>query len=358
VVYGGAHLFKASTIPKLGELARRAATEYDLAEAYGLDVEIAARVAEKLDREPVEDFRIDFEDGFGVRADDEEDETAVFAARELANATLPRQIGIRIKNGPRGLRTLKLFLENCASIPANFVVTLPKIANHWEVEALVGALRDYPAIGIELMVETPQAIFHLPELVTAAKGHCRAAHLGAYDYLASLGIAAQELHHPACDFARHMMQTQLAGTGVHLADGATNLLPLPVHRGENLTDEQKQENRATVRAAWKMHYDNVARSLYNGFYQGWDIHPAQIPPRFAAVFVFFAKGLPAAIARLKSFVAATAQASQVKGMFDDAATARGLVNYFRRAHACGLALDTDPLVRDLESLLKIDPGDH
>jgi hypothetical protein len=150
-----------------------------------------------------------------------------------------------------------------------------------------------------------------------------------------------------------MMQTQLAGTGIHLADGATNLLPLPPHRGADLTDAQKQENRASVHAAWKMHYDNVSRSLYNGFYQGWDIHPGQIPPRFAATYVFFAKGLPAATARLKSFVAATAQASHVKGMFDDAATARGLVNYFRRAHSCGLALDTDPMVRDLEKLLGI-----
>jgi citrate lyase beta subunit len=165
--------------------------------------------------------------------------------------------------------------------------------------------------------------------------------LGAYDYLASLGIAAQDLHHPACEFARHMMQTQLAGTGVWLADGATNLLPLT-----------KTGDRGVVHRAWKLHYDNVRRSLYNGFYQSWDLHPAQIPARYAAAIGFFSEGLPQATDRLRTFVAAAAKTSQVEGMFDDRATARGLVNYFQRAMAVGLAEEELGLVDELERLLR------
>ncbi len=347
VVYGGANLFKAKTCTKLGELARRAAVDFDLAEALGVSDEIATLITQKLDQEPIEDFRIDFEDGFGIRSDEEEDAAAVDAAHEMEGATLPRHFGIRIKSGPRGMRTLAIFLENASKLPPNFVVTLPKISTVHEVATLAHALQPDPQIRMEIMVETPQAIFQLPQMIAAGEGRIVAAHLGAYDYLASLGIAAQDLRHPACDFARNMMQTALAGTGVWLSDGATNLLPLT-----------KTQDRTLVHAAWKLHYDNVSRALYNGFYQGWDLHPAQIPARLAAIFVFFNKGLVQATERLRSFVAAAAKASEVRGMFDDAATGRGLVNYFRRVHACGLALDTVPLLRDLEGLLKIDTSNH
>jgi citrate lyase beta subunit len=347
VVYGGAHLFKAGTCEKLGELARRAVADYDLPTALELPSEIASLVFQKLEREPIEDFRIDFEDGFGVRSDDEEDTTAANVARDSVRGTLPRQFGIRIKPGERGLRTLRLFLENCSTLPKHFVVTLPKVTSAWEITALVSALKHHRDIGIEIMVETPQAIFQLPQLIEVGEGHIVAAHFGAYDYLASLGIAAQDLSHPTCDFARHMMQTALAASGVWLADGATNLLPL-----------MKTHDRALVHSAWKMHYDNVRRSHYHGFYQSWDLHPAQIPARLAAVFTFFKEGLTQAEERLRSFVAATAKASEVKGMFDDAATARGLVNYFRRAHACGLSPDTVPVLAQLEKLLKIDARNH
>ncbi len=342
VAYGGAHLFKASTCKKLGELARKAAAAYDLQAALGLSDEVAARVSEKLDREPVEDFRIDFEDGFGIRPDAEEDAAAINAAREIKTATLPRQCGIRVKAGPRGFRTLHLFLDNVGgSLPENFVVTLPKVASVSDVTALVEVLP--PQIGVELMVETPQAVLHLRELVDACEGRCVGAHFGAYDYLASLGIAQQDLLHPACDFARSHMLLQLAGTGVWLSDGATNVLPL---KGSN------------VQEAWKLHYHNTRRALYNGFYQGWDLHPAQIPARYAAVFSFFDEGMEAASARLRNFVAMAAQATHVGGVFDDAATGRVLLNYFRRALACGLAADLLPLVEDLEALLKFDAGNH
>jgi citrate lyase beta subunit len=177
------------------------------------------------------------------------------------------------------------------------------------------------------MIETPQAIFILPELLEAAQGKCVAAHFGAYDYTSSLGIAAghQDLRHPACDFARSMMLASLAGSGVWLADGATNILPIPpeVHRG------------------WQLHYANVRHALHNGFYQGWDLHPAQIPARLAAVYAFFLAGLDEASSRLRNFMDKAAQATRVGAIFDDAATGRGLLHYFQRAAHCGAIPESD-----------------
>jgi citrate lyase beta subunit len=336
VVYGGAHLFNAGTCTKLGELARKAAAENDLQAALNLPAEVAERVSAKLQCEPVEDFRIDFEDGFGIRPDSEEDSTALRAAGEFQSAALPRQCGIRVKAGGRGGRTLRLFLDNCGVLPANFVVTLPKISAPSEVSTLVKALQDRPEIGIEIMIETPEAVRQMRDFVDAAEGRCIAAHFGAYDYLASLGIAAQDLLHPACDFARAQILVQLAGTGIWLSDGATNVLPL---RGSNIP------------AAWQLHYNNTRRALYNGFYQGWDLHPAQIPARLAAVFSFFHDGMEAASARLRNFVTAAAQATHLGGIFDDAATGQGLLNYFLRARACGALTESDLPIEELAKLL-------
>jgi citrate lyase beta subunit len=248
---------------------------------------------------------------------------------------VPQFFGIRIKplNGAsreRGLRTLDLFMRAIGRrVPHNFIVTLPKIETAGEVRTLVRALEPWPEIRVELMVETPQALRSLPQLIEAAQGRSLAAHFGAYDYCASLGItsARQDLRHPACDFARFTIQMQLAGTGIWLSDGATNLLPMG--------------DRAAVHRGWKLHYDNVRYALENGFYQGWDLHPAQLPARFAAVFGFFLEGLPAASQRLKNFVAQSARATQAGGVFDDAATVRGLVNFFERAVSCGAIPECD-----------------
>ncbi|MEP6963536.1 MAG: phosphoenolpyruvate kinase, partial [Acidobacteriota bacterium] len=153
VVYGGAHLFKANTCTKLGELARKSLAEYApdahvLGAALGLSPELAApvyaRVSEKLTREAVEDFRIDFEDGFGVRSDEEEDAAARASAVEFSRAKdLPELSGIRVKAitpelGDRALRTLRIFLENCGPLPQRFVVTLPKISEAAQVASLAG----------------------------------------------------------------------------------------------------------------------------------------------------------------------------------------------------------------------------
>ena len=360
-VYGGAHLFKADTAAKLGATALRVMNEHApdagaLAAAAGIPPALAervyARVKDKLTREPVEDFRLDFEDGYGNRPDAEEDGHARSAAAEVAagatGGTLPPFIGIRIKNlgdelRERALRTAHLFIDallqqTSGTLPSNFVVTLPKITAASQVHALAEAFDRLEAshhlppgaLRMELMVETPYSIFDdrgavaLPMLVREGHGRVTGAHFGTYDYTASLGITAayQHMRHPVCDFARGVMQVALAGTDVWLSDGATNVLPVG-------------NDRAVVHRAWKLHYDDIRHSLENAFYQGWDLHPAQLVTRYAAVYAFFLESLDAASERLRNFIARAAQATLVGEVFDDAATGQGLLNFFLRALNCG-----------------------
>ncbi len=408
-VYGGAQIFKADTARKLGATALQSLTEYaptfvEFARALQLvdttrlpktsaqvsvfEKKLAKnpdtlrrlhpsawianaiyrRVIKKLQDEPVEDFRIDFEDGYGNRPDAEEDGHAESTAREVARGmaerTLPPFIGIRLKPFTeelkhRSIRTLDMFLTTLAQstggrLPSNFVVTLPKVVQPEQVHALVelfDAIERQTGIAsgslkMELMVETPQSIinskgaFALPGLVAAARGRCVAAHFGVYDYTASCGITAeyQTMVHPACDFARHVMKVSLAGTGVWISDGATNVMPVGHHRaikgGKSLTASQKRENREVVHRAWKLGFDHINHSLMNGFYQGWDLHPAQLPIRYAAVYRFFLQGLDSASLRLKTFVEKAAQATLIGDVFDDAATGQGLLNFFLRGMSC------------------------
>jgi citrate lyase beta subunit len=385
-VYGGAQLFRADSTVKLGQVARRALADYapdagSLAEAAGyaggeFAARVYARVVEKLEREPVEDFRIDFEDGYGNRPDAEEDGHAESVAREvargLAEGTLPPFLGIRVKTlseelRGRSIRTLDLFLTTLVqatggNLPPGFVVTLPKVALPEQVAFLTTALGALErrlglaagSLRFEIMVEVPQAIIGaegrcmLPELVAAGEGRITAAHFGTYDYTAGVGITAahQHMRHAACDYAKHVMQVSLAGTGVWLSDGSTTVMPVPVHRpaaGETLSEAQRAENRASVHRAWRLHYDDVRHSLVNGFYQGWDLHPAQIPTRYAAVFAFFLESVESAGARLKNFVEKAAQATLVGDVFDDAATGQGLLNYFLRGINCGALTEQEAL---------------
>ena len=112
-----------------------------------------------------------------------------------------------------------------------------------------------------------------------------------------------------------------------------------------LTDEQHAENVASVHAAWKLHFDDVRHSLAGGFYQGWDLHPAQLVSRYAAVYSFFLEGIDAAGVRLKNFVGKAAQATLVGDVFDDAATGSGTAqllparHQLRRDHRGGSADD-------------------
>ena len=412
-VYGGAQLYKAETTERLGELSLASFEAYardaielatgvgflspaalfgldsvTLAERYQADPAelrrvspkgwlaqtVYERVKAKLAREAVEDFRIDFEDGFGARPDAEEDETAQRAATELARAMkesrTPPFIGIRIKSFGeewklRGARTLEIFLdtlltETSGSLPENFVVTLPKVNIPEQPRTLVRLLeileaRHHLAPGalrFELMVETTQALIGpdgycpLPALLAAGEGRCIGAHLGTYDFTASCNITAayQMMDHPMCDLAKGLMLLSYAGTGVFLSDGATNVMPVAPHRGKQLSSEQLAENRAAVYGAWQLAHRHIRHSLEGGYYQGWDLHPAQLPVRYATCYAFFLEGLESAGERLKNFIDKAAQATLVGEVFDDAATGQGLLNYFLRALNCG-AIDLGDVER-------------
>jgi citrate lyase beta subunit len=414
-VYGGAHLFRADTAKRLGQVAERALAENAsdfvvFARAIGLPFSeelpdvldyatglkhrlehepeavraenkaawlahtIYTRVQDKLKREPVEDFRIDFEDGYGNRPDAEEDGHAESAANEVAKGmeagTLPPFIGIRIKPfneelRARSYRTLDIFTTTLAAktggrLPDNFVITLPKITSAEQVVALADIFdlleKETGLAGgslkMEMMIETTQSIINaegrinLALLLRAARGRCIAAHFGTYDYTASCSITAAHQHmmHPACDFAKHMMQVSFSGTGIWLSDGATNIMPVGPHRatgGAPLTQDQIEENRAVVHRAWKLHFDHIQHSLIGGFYQGWDLHPGQLPIRYAAMYSFFLQSLEAASERLRNFVEKAAKATLIGDVFDDAATGQGLLNYFLRAVNSGAVTEEE-----------------
>jgi citrate lyase beta subunit len=386
-VYGGAQLFRADAAPKLGAVAQRTLERYAPDPAVFSDVlGVAAahaelvhrRVRERLAQQAVEDFRIDFEDGYGNRPDAEEDGHAHTAAREVAagmrDAVLPPYIGIRIKPVTpelrgRAIRTLDIFLTTLVratggALPANFVVTLPKVTAPAQAaffaavldaaERALGLARD--TLRFEVMVETPQIVLGadgrcpLPLVLDAAQGRVIAAHFGTYDYTAACGITAaeQRMRHPVCDHARHVMQVAFAGTGVWLSDGSTAVLPVPPQRaagGAALSEAQQHENRDVVQRAWKLHYDDVQDSLMRGFYQGWDLHPAQLVTRYAALYDFFLRGLDPAGERLRNFLEKAAQATLLGEMFDDAATGQGLLNYFLRAINAGAVTEEETLAR-------------
>jgi hypothetical protein len=383
-VYGGAHLFTADTPRKLGVLALRSLDDYAPdASSFASALRLAPspsfhrvyeRVRQKLVHGAVEDLRVDFEDGYGVRPDHEEDDHCLSVAREFARGmrkeTLPPFVGFRVKSlsndtAVRSLRTLDLLLtalarETGGTVPNHFVVTLPKVVIPEQVSALVGTLDvletslgiPLGTIGIELMVEATQALVSargevtLAALLDAAKGRCRGAHFGAYDYTAGVDVAAaeQSLTHPWCDHARHVMQLAFARTGVRLSDGATNELPVAPHKHPT-TEMQRDENRASVHHAWAVAYTNVQRALTQGFYQGWDLHPAQFPSRYAAVYNFFDMAREATAKRLRNFVTQAARATLVGTHFDDAATGQGLVNFFLRAVDAG-ALTEEEAAQD------------
>lgn len=313
----------------------------------GYTQQLAQLVEDKLHREPIEDLRLDFEDGYGRRSDAEEDEHAVRAAKYVAQSiqdqTAPPFIGVRFKSlesdvRVRGLRTLELYLstliEHCGELPDSTVLTLPKVTTVDQIKAMndaASALESglgLPAESIryEVQVETPQLIVNhigsaeIAPVLHAGQGRITSLHYGTYDYSASLGIAAafQAMDHPAADFAKNVILTAVAGTGVHFSDGSTNILPVG-------TDED-------VRAAWQLHARLVGRHLRRGIYQGWDLHPAQLPTRFLATFDFFNRSLESAIQRLEGYVRA-----ETGGVMDEPATAKALARYILRSTACGAA---------------------
>ncbi|GAA4541246.1 DUF6986 family protein [Pseudonocardia xishanensis] len=350
-VYVPADRFDRHTAAAWGERAQETFDAYasDLTAIWGAPADLRDRVRDKLAAEPIEDLRIDFEDGYGLRPEAEERAEVVRAAAELhaaiAAGTAPPFSGIRFRSfeaatRARGVRTLVGFIEQLCllgGIPAGFVVTLPKVTATAQVTGLVAALESLEAecgipagtLRFEIQVETPQSVLALdgtsplPGMIAAGGGRCTGLHYGTYDYSASLGVAAeyQSMEHPVADHAKAVMQVAAAGTGVRLSDGSTNVMPV------GGPDE--------VRAAWALHGRLVRRSLERGFYQGWDLHPAQLPSRFAAVFTFFRGSAESAARRLRNY-----RERADSGFMDEPATAVALAGFLLRGVDCG-ALDGD-----------------
>lgn len=361
-LYGGAHLYRFDATRKLGALALRSLDEAIAASGglEGLTPWLAAvpehireqaldRTRRKLGVEPIEDQRIDFEDGFGPRASAEEDAEAIRTAREVARGqaegTLPPFLGIRIRSfaGPtkaRALRTLRVFFEtldaSCSvSQLLRLIVTLPKVEHADEAHALAREVTAIPGAAearLELMIESPRALMDetgrcpLPDFIRALGENAFALHLGAYDLTSELGVPApaQRLSHPACEQARFLMQCA-AGDRIHVVDGATTWLPL---RTPELGIE-------AVKHGWKEHGDNVRSALASGIYQGWDLHPAQLPIRYIAFYTYFLEARDAMAARLRRFLESSAKATRVGAAFDDAATGLALLAFFRRGWLAG-----------------------
>ncbi|HET7196279.1 MAG TPA: aldolase [Nocardioides sp.] len=314
------------------------------------DEDLVGRVLAKLEREPIEDLRIDFEDGYGARSDDEEDETvretAAVVARWVKDGAAPPFHGIRFKSlepatRSRGLRTLALFVEGLVgdgALPDGFVVTLPKVTSVDQVEAMTVAAewleKDLSlrsgSLRFELQIETPQAVVgsdgtvQVARMIHASAGRCLGLHYGTYDYSADLGIAPaqQSLEHPAADHAKAVMQAAVAGTGVRLSDGSTNVLPVG--------------DADAMRDAWANHRRLVRRSLERGLYQGWDLHPAQLPTRYAATFEFFRSGLEPAVERLRAYGKVESTSIQ-----DEPATVRAMAAFLLRGLDCGALADAE-----------------
>ncbi len=412
VLYGGADRFKAGTTRKLGRIAlecldanapdlitfgtafgfladdtprRNSRSEKQLEDLYSTNAEalrskdlsawLAAAVRErtikKLRHEPIEDFRIDFEDGYGFRPDTEEDADAERCAGELATAFANGSItpfsGFRIKSyvsetRKRARRTLNIFLNEFfektnSKLPPNFVITLPKITDKQEVSALCRDLKKIEknagiragSVKIELMIEHPLALidrkgnFALRSLVEASGGRCVAAHFGAYDHSAALGISAlnQDITHPACDYARQLMLVALKPIGIRLSDSVTTLLPVAIHKGEKLNHKQRSENRTSIIGGWREHFANVRRSMANGFFQSWDLHPNQLVARYAATYSFFLGSANAQGTRLRAFLEKATKATLTGNTFDDAASAMGIVNFFRQGLDCGAFFESE-----------------
>lgn len=353
-VYVPAHTYAADTVRNWGAAALAALADHAPGTdefARLLDVPPAVLAAsvplvrDKLAREPIEDLRVDFEDGLGPCSGDEEDALAAAAGaavrRAVEQGTCPPSIGLRVKSfeaatRARGIRTFDVFLGGLLAggpLPDGFVVTLPKVTAVAQVEAmdrLCERLEDAYALPrgrlrFEVQVETPQVILAadgtatVARIVHAASGRLSGLHYGTYDYSAACGIAAgyQSLEHPVADHARAVMQLAAAGTGVSISDGSTNVVPV----GDS----------AAVRSAWALHARLVRRSLERGFYQGWDLHPAQLPTRYLATYAFFRAGMADASARLRDY----GGEGGVRGVQDEPATVHALAGFVRRGLDCG-----------------------
>jgi len=347
--------FGAEALRLLDEHAPDAAS---FESAFGVDAAVAertrARVRAKLERAPVEDLRVDFEDGYGARPDDEEDRHAEATARAVraarADETAPPSFGLRVKSFAdgaegRSLRTLDTFLTTLterAALPDGFVVTFPKVTTAEQVAAFAAALERLEAglglaersLRFEVQIETPRSVIGpdgsvaAPGILEAAAGRLRAMHFGVFDYTSALGLMPweQRLDHPANDFARHALQVALAGTGVWISDGSSNVVPA-------------SDRTEDVHAAWRVHADHVRHSLRHGFYQGWDLHPAHLVSRYAAVYGWLLPYLDDAASRVRAW----RRRVEVHGVLDEPATVASLLRYLRFAVSSGAVDEAEVL---------------
>ena len=329
-------------------LATYAPSADELARATGESTDDVAgvydRLVAKLEQDPIEDLRADFEDGYGVRSDDAEDThlTGVLTGfGELAaRQQLPTWHGIRFKSfeaptRPRGVRTLVDYLAGMAhaGLLAGNVLTLPKVTSVDQVAAMDTACAALEqelqlpsgSVRFEVQVETPQAILAadggaaVARMVHAAPGRVSSLVYGTFDYSAGLGIAAayQALDHPAADHAKAVMQVAAAQTGTRICDGSTNVVAFG--------------DEAAAFATWRLHTGLVTRSLVRGIYQGWDMHPGHLISRYLANYLFFRRALPSAAARLAAYVQQTSGGD----VMDEPATAKMLADALLRGVHCG-----------------------
>ena len=348
-VYVPADRLRRTTVGDYRDHALGLLAEHDdlFREITGADDRVVALVRDKLRRQPIEDLRADFEDGYGVRPDADEDKdvrkvTQVFWHLH-AEEDSPGRYGVRFKSleAPtrrRGIQTLARTLDQMRELVGDdeLVVTLPKVTSEAQVQALVAVLERLEkqvsstsrGQRFEIQVETPQTVLGpdgsalVARMIRAGGRRLSGLHYGTYDYSAFLGLAAgdQSLEHPAADHAKAVMQAAAAGTGVELSDGSTNVLPV----GDGL------------RLGWETHHRLVTRALHRGFYQGWDLHPAQLPTRFAATFQFFRAGAADADARLVAYAA-----NRTGAIADEPATVRALADYLLRGLDCGALTDDE-----------------
>src|SRR6476469_1570118 len=360
-VYVNADLADAGLLARWAPWAQKekAVAAPDPAAAAGLgssavDAAVLGQVRAKLDAEPIEDLRLDFEDGYGNRHDAEEDADAVrigaLLPALLSDPAGPLLAGIRFKSleAPtrrRALRTLHLVVGGvlaAGDLPEGFLVTLPKVTSVDQVTAMVRVCEELErvhglpagALRFEIQVETTQAILGgdgtaaVAGMIAAVGPRWVALHYGTFDYSTACGVAAsqQSLAHPVADHAKAVMQVAAAGTGVRLSDGSTNVMPI------GTPDE--------IRAAVALHAGLVTRSLRAAYYQGWDMHPGHLVSRYLATYAFYREGLPAAAARLRAYLN-----KQSGGVVDEPATAQALAAFLLRGVHCGAIDDAEVLAR-------------
>ena len=356
VLYVPAHRLPEDPVATLGGEARRLLADHapdGVALASAVDLpgsmgdRVHARVRAKLDREPIEDLRVDFEDGYVGHDEAEEDADAVRTGRIVGRMLVEDRctpfVGLRVKSftdglASRSVATLDAFLEallgEAERLPDGFVVTFPKIVAVAHVAAFVdvlAALEDAhglppDTLGFEAQIETTASVLGpdgrvvLRDIRDAGAGRLQAVHFGVFDYTAALGVPPeqQRLDHPGCDLARHLMQVTFAGTEVRLSDGSTNVVPA-------------DDTTPAVHTAWHVHAGHVRHSLLHGFEQGWDLHPAHLVSRYAAVFGHLLDGIDEILARLDAWEAGRRGGA----VMDEPATVAVLRRRVDRAVACG-----------------------